>query len=232
MIITAEQIRAARALLNWKQSDLARESQISLASINNLERNIGSPRVDTIRTIEETLINAGIEFLDQDGVRKKSDFFAIVEFTGKDFIKDWMEDFTICMTQPGDTIFVCGLDERNFPRHAPDQLLRYVEHQKKTGFVERIIIQEGDDFLLASTECYRWISPDLWGPVPYFVYKDRFVIAMYEANRLIMIRNHAIANTFRQQFETLWGMSTPLPPGIPNQMDDPDFEKKWMKQGR
>ena len=229
MIITVEQIRAARALLNWKQTDLARESKVSLASINNLERNIGSPRMDTMRAIEETFKNSGIEFIGQEGVRKHSDFFAITEYNGKDFLKDWMEDFTSCMTEPGDTVLVCGLDERNFPRYAPDQLLRYLDHQKKSGFVEKILIQDGDDFLLAPPESYRWISPELWGTVPYLVYKDRFVMAMYEANRMIVIRNHAIANTFRKQFESLWDMSKPLPNDIPNQMNDPDFEKKWMK---
>ncbi|HEY1096410.1 MAG TPA: helix-turn-helix transcriptional regulator, partial [Alphaproteobacteria bacterium] len=51
-MITAEQIKAARALLNWKQSDLARESGVSLPSINNIERNIGSPRLDTLQSIQ------------------------------------------------------------------------------------------------------------------------------------------------------------------------------------
>lgn len=64
-MITAAQIRAARALLNWKQTDLASASGVSEMSVKNLERGQTDPRVSTLRAIEEAFERAGIEFIDE-----------------------------------------------------------------------------------------------------------------------------------------------------------------------
>lgn len=230
MIITIEQIKAARALLNWKQSDLSKEAGLSLASINNIERQLGSPRVDTLMTIKQTFQNAGIEFIGQEGVKKPSELFEVVEYQGENFIKDWMDDFTSCMQGPSDIMRVCGLDERNFPQHAPDQLLRYEAHQIETQFQEKIIIEEKDDFLLADPACYRWVSSVLLGTIPYLVYKDRFALAMYEAKRIIVVRNQSIANTFIKQFEFLWAQAKSLPSNLVNKLEDPAYRESLIKR--
>ncbi len=68
-MIKAEQIRAGRALINSKQSEFARISGISLATLNNIERNIASPRPKTLETIRDTFDNEGVElFSDPFGV--------------------------------------------------------------------------------------------------------------------------------------------------------------------
>jgi hypothetical protein len=203
---------------------------VSLASINNIERDISSPRLDTMHAIEMTFYKAGIEFIGDDGLRKHKEAFAIKELQGDDFIREWMDDFVSCMTEPDDLLLVCGLDERQFPKYAPDQLLRFNEHHRKTGFQERILIEDGDTFLTALPECYRWISHELMGAIPYLVYKDRFVIAMYEAKRIIIIRNQSIADNFRKQFEFLWHLGEKLPDGIVNKLDDPNYLAKLTKK--
>lgn len=68
-MITAAQIRAGRALLNVKQSELAKAAGVSLATLNNIERGVGDPRSSTLQAIERALKSAGIE-MDEDGVRE------------------------------------------------------------------------------------------------------------------------------------------------------------------
>jgi len=68
-MISSAQIRAGRALLNIKQSDLAKAAGISLATLNNIERGIGDPRASTLKAIETALQTAGVE-IDEDGVRE------------------------------------------------------------------------------------------------------------------------------------------------------------------
>ncbi|KKK94521.1 hypothetical protein LCGC14_2682010 [marine sediment metagenome] len=58
------QIRAARAMLGWKQTDLARESGVSEISIKNIERGATDPRTSTLQAIQSAFANADIEFLD------------------------------------------------------------------------------------------------------------------------------------------------------------------------
>jgi transcriptional regulator with XRE-family HTH domain len=60
-VITASQIRAARAIINAKQSELAKAAGISLATLNNIERGVGDPRTSTLDSIERALTRAGVE---------------------------------------------------------------------------------------------------------------------------------------------------------------------------
>lgn len=60
VLITAAQIRAGRALINAKQSELAKAAGISLATLNNIERGVGDPRSSTLEAIERALGEAGV----------------------------------------------------------------------------------------------------------------------------------------------------------------------------
>jgi len=77
-MLTAPQLRAARALLGWKQEDLAGKAGIGLATIQRLERGNGPlmAHVSTVLKLEACLKKAGILLLEADdhvggGVRFK-----------------------------------------------------------------------------------------------------------------------------------------------------------------
>lgn len=69
VMINAAQIRAARALLGWKQTDLAKASKLSEMSIKNIERGATDPRASTLQAIQTALENAGVVFLDPGQTR-------------------------------------------------------------------------------------------------------------------------------------------------------------------
>ena len=75
-MITARQIRAARALLGWSQQQLADKAIVSLNALARLEKGVVDSRVSTLLAIEKALAKAGVEFLAADqkgeGVRLKS----------------------------------------------------------------------------------------------------------------------------------------------------------------
>lgn len=67
------QVRAARALLQWEQADLARASGVSLPTIHRLEK-LGPQRctLPNLLKVQQALHHAGVEFLGDDrslGVR-------------------------------------------------------------------------------------------------------------------------------------------------------------------
>jgi predicted transcriptional regulator len=69
-MLQASQIRAARALLGWRQEDLAKTSKVGLATIARIEQGEGTVQgnVSTIMKIQRALESKGISFLtDQDG---------------------------------------------------------------------------------------------------------------------------------------------------------------------
>jgi transcriptional regulator with XRE-family HTH domain len=63
-MITARQIRAARALLGWTQRELAEAAGLSLAVVNNIEREARDARASTFRKLQSTLEDAGIQLIE------------------------------------------------------------------------------------------------------------------------------------------------------------------------
>lgn len=68
-MLQAGQIRAARALLGWRQEDLAKAAKVGLATLARIEQREGLARgnVSTIVRIQEALEKAGIRFLEDQG---------------------------------------------------------------------------------------------------------------------------------------------------------------------
>lgn len=62
-MMTPAQIRAARALLGWKQTDLAERSGVSEISIKNLERGATDARGSTLDKIQAAFEGAGLEII-------------------------------------------------------------------------------------------------------------------------------------------------------------------------
>jgi transcriptional regulator with XRE-family HTH domain len=67
-MLQAAQIRAARALLGWRQDDLARASGVGPATIRRIEilRGPIKGNISTQMKIEQALERAGIHFIDAD----------------------------------------------------------------------------------------------------------------------------------------------------------------------
>jgi transcriptional regulator with XRE-family HTH domain len=67
-VVTNEQLRAARALLGWSQSELALRAGLSVPTLKRLEGGFG-PRVsDEARAkLKKAIEAAGVEFIEEDG---------------------------------------------------------------------------------------------------------------------------------------------------------------------
>jgi len=65
--VTSAQLRMARAALNWTVRDLADATGLHRNTITNIEvgRYAGDPA--TLRLIKKTLIEAGVEFISENG---------------------------------------------------------------------------------------------------------------------------------------------------------------------
>jgi predicted transcriptional regulator len=68
-MLTAGQIRAARALLDWKQSDLAKASGVAEVTIKKIERGGIDPRASTLDALQRAFDKAGVVFLEPGDVR-------------------------------------------------------------------------------------------------------------------------------------------------------------------
>ena len=66
-MLTSAQCRAARALLNWSQQDLANHAAVGIVTVHQLEAGLSQPRRATLDVIRRALEAAGVEFIDENG---------------------------------------------------------------------------------------------------------------------------------------------------------------------
>lgn len=65
-MLTAAQIRAARALLDWSQKQLSEKSKLSVPTIKRMESKLGPDRSTevNVEAVRRTLETAGVMFLE------------------------------------------------------------------------------------------------------------------------------------------------------------------------
>jgi DNA-binding XRE family transcriptional regulator len=71
MEISPGQCRAARALLNWTQETLANKAGVALKTVRDFENERRNALKVVRASIQQSFEAAGIEFLDDDGLRVK-----------------------------------------------------------------------------------------------------------------------------------------------------------------
>ena len=71
-MITAGQCRAARAFLKWTLPDLAQVSMVSISTINAFELEHRHPIRANLAALARAFEGAGIELIDDNGVRLKA----------------------------------------------------------------------------------------------------------------------------------------------------------------
>jgi DNA-binding transcriptional regulator YiaG len=65
-VISPAQVRAARALVKMKQSDLASAADVGLQTLKNYELEASDPRGSTLKKLELAFRAVGVVFLDAD----------------------------------------------------------------------------------------------------------------------------------------------------------------------
>lgn len=212
MTITTAQIRGARGILNWSQTDLAARTGISATSIGSIENNQSTPRASTLQTIRKAFEDAGIEFLGLEGVRQKTGDVTI--FRGQTGYMDFFASVYRVLEEESGEVLVCNVDERKFAKwhgfKGEDHLKRIAGMK---GVSYRILSQEGDMFFPASDyAAYRWLPQELFSSVPFYVFGRKLAIMLFDADPLIILLDYpAVAEAYRKQFDAIWSLAS-VPP--------------------
>jgi transcriptional regulator with XRE-family HTH domain len=88
MTPSGKQIRAARALAGWERTDLAKKSGLSSVTIRYVENETSAAKKETIEKIVSAFRLVGIEFIENDGVRRLP--MSIEIFEGPERFEDFM----------------------------------------------------------------------------------------------------------------------------------------------
>ena len=214
-MITIPQIKAARALLEWTQKDLAKKSGLSVAFIALLEQGKGSPRDNTWKALINCFENAGIEFTPDPGVRMRRDKFNLQVLEGHGSILElWQDIEDSCLLNNGE-VLLSGVDERIWIEKYKKELKEMLHKRRNQNIKTRFLIAEGDQFITVPAERYRAIPKYLFQQTPYYVYADKVAIIKWDIPQTVLIiQNSLIAKTFRDQFNFNWSIGHKLDPSV------------------
>ena len=127
-MITKFQIAAARALLEWTQDDLAQASGVSKDMISKIEGGKSAGSLKSIQSIEDALTVAGIEFSENDGVKRSSAQIRVLKGQ-KGFLEFYDEVFEEVRKTGSTSVQVSNVDERKFVVDQEKQRIRGVKTQ-------------------------------------------------------------------------------------------------------
>jgi transcriptional regulator with XRE-family HTH domain len=207
-MISSRQIKAARALLGWTQTELAKACGLHLNAINKIENGQGEPRPSTLERIKTACEVGGIRFRGQRGVELREDIFEASRYEGPDYMRRQIDDFLSCLRGPGDEALFYFLDEQEFIEADSPQIDRYFKEMYKRGFSERCITRKNArSFMNKDKKSYRWLPDNILGTMAYSVYGNHVAFAQVATRELLIIRNNSLAATFRGQFEFMWSQA-------------------------
>jgi len=217
-MISSDQIRAARALLNLSQQDLAAKAGITAKLLNDIEAGSARPRSGHLVVIKNALENLGIEFLDGSGIRRKGEALDIERIEGSDLLQHFYADILNALPKTGGEVLYMGVNNPRFGHYVEEKLQAYREFEGEAierGIGERLLFLEGDTNFLSKRNGYRWIPRKLFGETPITIYGDNVSVILWgPPGRMIIIRNKAIAETLRCHFEAIWSLGEPVPDDI------------------
>src|ERR1700722_5530116 len=103
-MISIEQIRAARALLDLNQNELAKLAGVSMRTLNTLERSVIAPRMETMRLLQAVLESRGVQFLPDLGVKLRGERLDVFKIEGPASVEKFLDDITDQLPEGGEII--------------------------------------------------------------------------------------------------------------------------------
>jgi transcriptional regulator with XRE-family HTH domain len=206
-MIEPRQIRAARALLNWSQSNLADASGVAVSSIKNIENNLTVARKDTIEDIRNALERAGVEFTLDGGVRPHKPEVTIL--TGREGFKKFF-DVVYEEIKDGGEIYGSGVDEAQVGRATGGYGQVHIDRVSKikdkvTG---KFLLLDGDTNVMAASYCeYRWLQKEYYESTHFYIFNQKVAIISIFSDDDILIVIHDIprlSEYYKKLFFKLW----------------------------
>lgn len=205
-MLSIEQCRGARGLLGWTQQDLADASGLSKTAINNFEKGHSDIKNESLRAIRMAFESAEVEFLDQNGMRKKSEDVHI--FKGPTSLGALLEDINTTMSTRGGEILISNVDNTLSSQISTQKLFDHIELLKSNDIRQRILCVEGTKNVLSPNDECRWISKDkILGNMPTFLYAHKVAFQLWDQSMIIVINSNEAHQAETRRFEQLWNQA-------------------------
>lgn len=208
-MITAAQLRAARGLLDWTRSELAKASGLSAETIKNIEHGIYTPQETTIAAIVNAFAQHNIEFTSDEGVRKMA--YQVRVFRGRSGYRQFLDHIYSVMHDNGGVIRQFNLSDGNNLPHAEEYADFHLERMSHIKNLDAKVLTNEGDFCFPAKYCeYRWLKKENNLLMPFYLYNEFIEMPFHRDENnieLIIIHSPQLAINFKKQFDIFWNQS-------------------------
>lgn len=205
-MITAKQIRAARALLDISQTEAAQQAGISLSTLSKTEKGDSAPAHDTAQKLQDFYEGSGIEFLPQDGVRFMTGDRV---YRGPHGIRRFFDEVYEAARHGQDIALFNGSPALLLHWLGEDFYAMHAARMNTIGgrFAFRIIVKEGERNFIASTFAqYRWFPEALFNERTIYMLGDRVGFFTFSDDdvEIRVMEGAQLAASMRVLFDIAW----------------------------
>jgi transcriptional regulator with XRE-family HTH domain len=221
-IITARQIRAARGLVGWSQSDLGFAADISRSTIAAIENGTANPTLDMLSRIRAVLETQQIEFLTQEGVRFCS---PTIQYDDAPLANRRLLDdiYNAALEHRhhtnNDDILIYGLREEDAEASVGDYLTDHFKRLALAKLKEKILCTANTKKLIAKITAPVGTYKRLPEPLqhkniqPLHVYGNKVAIVQWKPKEtVVIVDSKPLADACRSMFDYIWNLLPELKP--------------------
>lgn len=201
------QIKAARALLDWTVAQLAEKVGVGATTISAIETGRSAGSMEVLSKIFYAFQSAGIEIMDDGGVRPSQSRVSV--YRGQDSFRAFYDDiYEVASTHENPDICVTNTNESIFDKWLDWYVPIHEKRMEDLGIKLRVLIKVGDQNLASATYCaYRWVPEDQFiENESLYIYGDRSAFIEFQEKNVIVtvIKNEMVARSLRRIFDLSW----------------------------
>lgn len=198
--LLANQMRSARAWLNWSREDLAERAGVAANTIAGIEKGDGQtqPNARTMAKIMQAFEMGGILFTPK-GLEKKEDVITI--FEGEDWYLRLLDDvyYSLENKKGAELLFICA-DDRASPPIVNEKLRKI----RTMGVQMRQLVEDGNSYLMGDINEYRYMPKERFKNYVSLIYGGKVAICTDNNTKALVFKDPHLAETWTNVFNVMW----------------------------
>jgi transcriptional regulator with XRE-family HTH domain len=207
-VITASQIRQARAALNLGQQEVAEACEMHKTTLSDIENEKSGGSSKAFSALQDFFENQGLEFIENNGVRQSKN--ALKRYRGATEFRLFYDDiYTTAKKQGGEIALFNGVPSLLIKWLGEDFYKMHTARMTKikNNFDFKVIIQEEDkQFIGSSFATYRWFPTELFHNKTIYIYGDKVAFIDFQEDdvNVIAIEQKEFSESERVLFQIAW----------------------------